>query len=62
MEWYSGTQIIRVASPLFLSNGRERFKAYDPHAFAMFDDFYRGKMEPMEERGVYGHSRLVSPA
>jgi alpha-glucosidase len=43
--WYFGTHgdlRMKGAKP---ANGREGLKAYDPEAFALLDEFYRGRME-----------------
>ncbi len=43
--WYFGTHgdlAMKGAKP---ANGREGLKAYDPEAFALMDEFYRGQME-----------------
>ncbi|MBM3882869.1 MAG: zinc-dependent peptidase [Verrucomicrobia bacterium] len=44
--WYFGTRGdlgMKGAKP---ANGRAGLEAYDPEAFALLDDFYRGRMEP----------------
>lgn len=47
--WYFGTHgDLHMTGPK-PANGREGLKAYDPDAFALFDEFYSGKMEPAEK-------------
>jgi len=42
--WYFGTHgDLNMTGPK-PANGPEGFKAYDPEAFALFDDFYRGRI------------------
>jgi hypothetical protein len=46
--WYFGTHGdlgMKDAKP---ANGRDGLKAYDPEAFTLLDDFYRGRMEPVK--------------
>jgi alpha-glucosidase len=42
--WYFGTHgDLRMSGPK-PANGREGLRAYDPEAFALFDDFYEGRI------------------
>ena len=47
--WYFGTHGdlgMKGAKP---ANGRDGLKAYDPEAFSLLDDFYSGRMEPVDQ-------------
>jgi alpha-glucosidase len=44
--WYFGTRGDLGMKDPKPANGPEGLKAYDPEAFGLLDEFYRGKMEP----------------
>jgi hypothetical protein len=45
--WYFGTHgDLNMKGPK-PANGREGLKAYDPQAFALLDNLYSGRMEPV---------------
>ena len=43
--WYWGTHGDLAMKGTKPTNGREGLKSYDPEAFALFDEFYSGKLE-----------------
>ena len=44
--WYFGTHGDLGMTGAKPANGRDGLKTYDPEAFALLDDFYRGRLEP----------------
>lgn len=44
--WYFGTHGDLTMQGTKPANGPDGLKAYDPEAFALLDDFYRGRLEP----------------
>jgi alpha-glucosidase len=47
--WYFGTHGDLGMKGVKPANGRDGLKAYDPEAFALLDDFYSGRMEPVDQ-------------
>ncbi len=55
--WYFGTHGDLHMNGPKPENGPEGLKKYDPEAFALFDEFYRGRINvPKVERPFHGHS------
>jgi hypothetical protein len=47
--WYFGTHGDLAMKGPKPANGREALKSYDPEAFALLDDFYSGRVEPVDQ-------------
>jgi hypothetical protein len=57
--WYFGTHGDRRMEGPPPADGPDGLKAYDPEAFALLDDFFRGRLEPATPEPAAGPARLA---